>query len=85
MALPGGVKEVMTKIERYEEVEVRMLHKWEAACYWCGKIFTKVRQGVGACGYREHINIEHEPKIFCSKECKLQWIDCKQTFGELIP
>lgn len=75
----------MTKIERYEEIEVGVVHPWEAVCYWCGKTFSKVRQGVGACGYREHINVAHEPKIFCSKGCKAQWIDAKQVFGELMP
>ena len=68
----------MTTSEQYKEIELK-LHLWECACYWCGLIFKKPRKGV------EHINIEHDPKTFCSKACKLQWIDCKQVFGELMP
>ncbi len=74
----------MTTSEEYKEIVVK-LHVGEFACYWCGRIFRKGNQGNCMRGWREHINIEQEPKIFCSKECKLKWIDAKQTFGELMP
>ena len=76
---------LMTKIERYAEFLVNVSHPWEAVCYWCGKIFHKRYNRGTANGWREHINIEHETKIFCSKKCKAEWIDYKQTFGELVP
>ena len=73
----------MTKVDRFVEVEVKVFHSWEIPCYWCGGIFkkdfgrTKMK--------RNHVNIFHEPKVFCSNKCKLAWIYAKQTFGELLP
>lgn len=75
----------MTKIEEFKFIEndVKILHDWEAPCYWCGEIFKK-RYGRTK-NWRIHDNIEHGKRIFCSEECKLQWIYAKQTFGELMP
>ena len=76
----------MTKIERYEEIEVMVKHPWEGVCYWCGKLFHKGYNFRNKqIGWVEHKNLEHEPKIFCSKECQLIWINHKQVFGDLMP
>ena len=72
----------MTKIERYGEIEVKV-EAWELVCYWCGLIFNNSRQNEKR--MRFHYNIQYETKMFCSKECKLQWIEHKQIFGELMP
>ena len=75
----------ITKIERFQEVLVRV-QPWEGICYLCGKIFKK---SVNVLNHnrlwREHINIEHETKIFCTNACKLEWIYQKQASGVLMP
>jgi len=72
----------ITKIERYGEIEVTV-NEWEYACYWCGLIFNKSRQNDKR--MRFHYNIQYETKVFCCNDCKLKWIDYKQTLGELMP
>lgn len=75
----------VTKTDQYEEFLVEVVRPWEAACYWCGKVFRKMYNHRTTIGWKEHINIEHETKVFCSGECKLNWIYAKQTFGVLLP
>ena len=70
----------MTTIERYKEMEIR-LQKWEAACYWCGRIFKKDHKKA----WREHVNVEQETKIFCCPDHRNTWIYYKQALGELMP
>ena len=75
----------MTKIDRYYEIEVTV-HKWEGVCYWCAKIFIKgYNRGNQPIKWREHVNMEHETKIFCSDQCRKEWREHKHVFGELMP
>ena len=72
-------------MDRYFEVLVEV-RSWEGVCYWCGKrFFLRKNQNDQPIGWREHINIEQETKIFCSDQCWKLWIDHKQVFGELMP
>jgi hypothetical protein len=78
---------LMTKIDKFVEIEFKeALRSWEAPCYWCGKIHRKANPDYRVYGGgRVHINIEHEPKYFCSEECKNLWIYHKQVFGDHLP
>ena len=76
----------MVSVEEYKEEMITVDHRWQAVCYWCGVVFSKLRhQGCQGRGWREHVNIEHETKIFCCEEHKLLWIYHKQVFGEGMP
>ena len=74
----------MTTIEKFIEIEVKVW-KYEAVCYWCAIVFNKIILNKKKSSWKEHINIEHESKFFCSKECHETWIEYKSVFGDLLP